>query len=107
MNCKEEKPLFVPLNAHWFEEFEAGRKDEEIRIYGPKWNEETCRIGRPVVLSYGYGKARRMNGVIVGFRKKWGPTLPYKYMKPIVETFGDIRQHFSLIKIRLDENENS
>jgi hypothetical protein len=62
-----DKPLFIPLNAEWFERFEDGSKDTEYRPYGPRWNERTCRIGRAVVLSYGYGKARRISGVVTGF----------------------------------------
>jgi hypothetical protein len=70
-----EKPLFVPLNGRFIDDFEAGRKTEEFRPYGPRWNERTCRIGRAVVLSYGYGKARRLQGVITGFEAHLEPTL--------------------------------
>ena len=62
------KPLFIPLKAEYFEAFERGEKKEEYRIYGPRWNEKTCAIGRAVVLSYGYGKKRRLRGVVVSFR---------------------------------------
>lgn len=63
-----EKPLFIPLKAKWFEAFENGDKDTEYRAYGPRWNETTCRPGRAVTLSYGYGKARRLSGVVKDFR---------------------------------------
>lgn len=62
-------PLFVPLKRAYFEAFERGEKTEEFRVYGPRWNEETCPVGRFVVLSLGYGKARRLSGRIVSFRK--------------------------------------
>lgn len=62
-----EKPLFIPLCREWFERFERGEKTTEYRVYGPRWNERTCRIGRPVVLSMGYGKARRLHGKITRF----------------------------------------
>lgn len=62
-----EKPLFVPLRGEWFDAFESGAKGTEFRALGPRWNARTCRIGRRVVLSRGYGKARRLSGVIVGF----------------------------------------
>lgn len=62
-----EKPLFIPLKGQWYNDFENGSKDTEYRLYGPRWNERTCRIGRPVILSYGYGKKRRMRGVVAGF----------------------------------------
>jgi hypothetical protein len=71
-----EKPIFIPLRAEWYEAFERGEKTEEIRQYGRQWNEKTCRVGRAVTLSYGYGKARRLHGVISGFRKMGADTYP-------------------------------
>jgi hypothetical protein len=61
-----EVPLFVPLRGEHFDAFDAGTKDTEYRADGPRWNPRTCRVGRRVTLSRGYGKARRLNGVIVG-----------------------------------------
>lgn len=63
-----EKPLFVPLKAEYYEAFEDGSKTVEYRRYGRGWNERTCRVGKAVVLSYGYGKARRLNGIVTGFK---------------------------------------
>ena len=63
-----DKPLFIPLKAEYYEAFEDGSKDTEYRRYGKIWNEKHCRIGRDVTLSYGYGKARRMKGVVTGFK---------------------------------------
>ncbi len=68
-------PLFVPLKRAFFEAFERGEKREEFRIYGPRWNEITCAIGRPVVLSLGYGKARRLRGRVVSFKRDRHPIL--------------------------------
>ena len=62
-----EKSLFIPLKAKWFEAFERKEKTIEYRPYGPRWNKKQCRIGRSVVLSYGYGKARRLYGVVEKF----------------------------------------
>ncbi len=59
-----EKPLFIPLKAECFDAFAEGTKRFEYRPYGPRWNEHTCRPGRKAILSRGYGKARRMEGVI-------------------------------------------
>lgn len=61
------KPLFVPLKREYYEEFVSGNKDTEYRKYGPGWNERTCQIGRPVVISMGYGKNRRSKGIIRSF----------------------------------------
>ena len=70
---EEEKPLFVPLCAGYFEAFERGEKTEEYRQFGARWNAATCRVARRVLLSYGYGKARRRLGVIKAFRKELDP----------------------------------
>ena len=68
------KPLFIPLKIEFFEAFESGTKDTEYRIYGPRWNEGTCVVGREVVLSCGYGKQRRLRGVVVGFETSFKAT---------------------------------
>jgi hypothetical protein len=52
------KSLFVPLKTRYFRAFEDGTKTTEYRRYGPRWNERTCAVGRPVVLSLGYSGAR-------------------------------------------------
>ena len=64
------KPLFIPLKTEFYKLFEAGRKKAELRKYGPRWNEKTCEIGRPVILSKGYGKKFRIAGKIIDFKKK-------------------------------------
>lgn len=69
-----ERPLFIPLMRQHFERFLNGTKREEFRPEGPRWNARTCRIGRPVVLSLGYGKASRLTGVIVSYRASAEPT---------------------------------
>lgn len=61
------KPLFIPLRREWFESFRVGIKDTEYRPLGPRWNPKTCIVGRPVVLSLGYGKAHRLAGRITEF----------------------------------------
>lgn len=68
------KPLFIPLKREFFAAFERGEKDTEYRIYGPRWNEVTCAIGREVVLSCGYGKHRRLRGRVVGFETSFAET---------------------------------
>ncbi len=75
---KAEKPLFIPLKSEFYEAFERGDKDTEYRAYGPRWNEKTCRVGRAVVLSHGYGKKRRIAGTIAGFRKSSDATPGFK-----------------------------
>lgn len=62
-----ERPLFIPLTRRWFEAFERGEKQHELRPWGTRWNSRTCRVGRRVTLSCGYGKARRLTGTITAF----------------------------------------
>ncbi len=68
------KPLFIALKREYFEAFRAGDKTEEFRPEGARWNARTCVVGRPVVLSLGYGKAHRMIGVVTGYRRSAEPT---------------------------------
>jgi len=63
----ETKPLFVPLVGWAYDQFAAGVKSTEFRRYGPRWNERTCALGRPVVLSRGYGLEHRLNGAVFSF----------------------------------------
>lgn len=68
------KPLFIPLKREYFEAFKRGTKTEEYRTEGPRWNAVTCFVGRAVVLSLGYGKANRLQGVVTGYRASKEPT---------------------------------
>ncbi len=69
----QSKPLFIPLKREFFEAFEAGTKTEEFRQHGARWNERTCSIGRAVTLSLGYGRQRRIHGIVTGFRTAPAP----------------------------------
>lgn len=64
------RPLFIPLKTEYYEAFCDGSKDTEYRKFGPRWNEETCRIGRRVTISKGYGKQNRRSGTIIGFSRR-------------------------------------
>lgn len=66
-----DRPLFIPLKTEYFEAFKAGTKDTEYRRHGSRWNEDVCQVGRPVVLSKGYGKSERLSGVITGFEVRF------------------------------------
>lgn len=74
MKPEELPALFIPLKTEYFEAFESGLKTDELRLYGPRWNELTCVPGRAVVLSKGYGKKSRLRGRIKYFNKfdPWG-----------------------------------
>ena len=91
------KPLFIPLKTEYFEAFKAGTKKVEYRPYGPRWNERTCRVGRPVVLSKGYGKAHRLTGRITSFSRSAMPTLTRAWR----DCYGDRHGDAACIRIRL------
>ena len=65
-----ENPLFIVVTLKYFNQFKAGSKPgmEEFRPLGTRWNERTCRVGRPCIISGGYGKQHRLHGKIAGFR---------------------------------------
>lgn len=82
------KPLFVPLKAEFYDAFVAGTKTDELRAYGPRWNERTCTIGRAVTLSCGYGKARRLNRRIVSFQVIRRLDLPEPQRSTLARLYG-------------------
>ena len=98
-----ERPLFIPLKTKWFEQFKSGEKRSELRLYGPRWNETTCRIGRSVVISKGYGKAERLAGTIREFYKRRGDTFGSTYQAAIVECFGSTDVDIAEIRIDLSK----
>jgi hypothetical protein len=89
------KALFIPLKTEFFEAFRDGTKDTEFRPYGPRWNERTCAIGRPVVLSKGYGKAHRLIARIVEFTTSEEPTKTEAWR----ECYGDKEGLVACIKV--------
>lgn len=95
------KPLFIPLRTKWFEQFASGEKRSELRLYGPRWNERTCLIGRGVVLSRGYGKQARMAGVIREFYKRRGDTFGSTYQAAIKECYGTVNVWIAELRIDL------
>lgn len=84
-----ERPLFIPLNREYFEAFERGEKTTEYRVYGPRWNERTCTIGRRVTLSLGYGKQRRLTGRVARFEKNREPLKTLAWLKCYGHRTGD------------------
>lgn len=96
------KPLFIPLRAIYFDAFEQGTKSDELRRYGPRWNERTCTIGRPVVLSCGYGTGRRLTGCVVRFKRQHGTTFGSTYRASIEKLFGTLDLWIACIGIEVD-----
>ncbi len=103
----KEKPLFIALKTEYFEAFEDGSKTDEMRLYGPRWNERTCRVGRPVTLSKGYGKKYRLSGVIVGFEKKHGNQIvEQSKLEAIFNCYGTLKKDMAIIYIQVDRSKS-
>jgi hypothetical protein len=93
------KPLFIPLKTEYYEAFEGGTKTEELRVYGPRWNHDTCRQGREVILSKGYGKQNRMKGRIWKFKKQHGSLFGSTYKAAIQAVYGTLDVDIACISI--------
>lgn len=70
------KPVFLPLISKYYEAFKDGSKRSEYRLYGDRWNERTCRVGRPVTISKGYGKRNRIYAFVESFKRVQRCDLP-------------------------------
>jgi len=99
---QQQRPLFVPLKSEFYEAFASGIKSEELRRYGPRWNERTCRVGRAVLLSKGYGKSDRMVGVIDRFKKQHGSLFGSTYRASIQRVFGTLDLDIACIGIAVN-----
>lgn len=98
LELMSRKPLFIPLRKEYFEAFERGDKGSELRIYGPRWNERTCKPGRYVILSCGYGKHRRLLGRITQFANVPGELMA-EQVQPVL---GDVSgKRIAVIHIQL------
>ena len=95
------KPLFIPLKTEYYEAFVNGDKTEELRLYGPRWNEKTCFPGRDVILSKGYGKQNRVSGKIWKFKKQHGTTFGSTYEAALMDVYGKLDIDVACISIRL------
>src|SRR5690554_5605178 len=99
MSERGAKPLFVPLKTEYFEQFKSGEKRDELRLYGKRWNEETCTPGRQVILSKGYGKHERLKGVIWKFKRQHGATFGSTYKASILKVYGTLDVDIAVISI--------
>lgn len=103
----EMKPMFIPLKAEYFDAFADGSKREELRRYGPRWNERTCSVGRQVVLSKGYGKQSRMAGRIWKFKQQHGSLFGSTYKAAILHVFGTLDIEIACISIEINQANTS
>lgn len=98
---KEIKPLFIPLKSIYYERFLDGSKTSELRLYGPRWNEKTCFAGRKVILSKGYGKKHRLEGVITEFLKRDARTFGQTYQQSVMNIYGTLDKPIAEIRIKV------
>lgn len=95
--------LFIPLKGEYFDQFASGAKRDELRLYGPRWNERTCAIGRAVTLSRGYGRRHRLTGTIWTFKKQHGSTFGSTYRAAIERLYGTLNVQIACIGISLSQ----
>lgn len=95
-------PLFIPLKAVYFDAFESGEKKHEYRIYGQRWNERACQLGRPVLLSRGYGKHRRLSGMIASFQRLSLSALPDYVQESMRLIYGEQAEQNDIAVIGID-----
>lgn len=93
------KPLFIPLKREFYKKFKDGTKTEELRLYGKRWNENTCRIGRGVTLSLGYGRKNRMSGKIWRFKKQHASLFGQTYQQSILNIYDSLDVYIACISI--------
>lgn len=95
-------PLFIPLKTAYFQQFRHGLKDVEIRRYGPRWNERTCVVGRPVVISHGYQKRGRINGRVRSLHRAHAHELPPKMRGAVHAVYGTLDIDVLLIGVTIE-----
>lgn len=99
------KPLFIPLKTEYYNRFKDGSKRSELRLYGARWNENTCKVGRKVVLSKGYGKQARMPGIIKEFLVRDANTFGSTYKQSILNLYGTLDKPIAEIRIEITGEE--
>jgi len=96
------KPLFIPLKREFYDAFADRSKDTEYRVYGPRWNERTCPVGREVVLSRGYGKSHRLRGTVAAFQ---AGDVPLEIVDDWMACYGPNFQKCAMIRIAVQPGE--
>ena len=95
-------PLFIALKTEFFESFRSGEKTEELRTYGPRWNERTCTPGRPATLSRGYGRHERIAATVKGFAKRPAASLNSEQRKAVLKIFGTLKVEIAVITLTIN-----
>lgn len=106
MRTHQNGDLFIPLASKPYDLFAAGKKIEDLREYtGKRWTEETCKIGRRVTLSRGYGKQNRLYGTVISFRVVKAMALDLEYQTQILEHYSTLDIEIAVIGIELEDVE--
>jgi hypothetical protein len=100
------RPLFVPLKTEWFRAFASGSKREEFRVFGPRWNERTCAVGRRVTLSHGYSRRERLHGQVARFERRAWDSFSAAQQARLCEVFGRSDVDVAVIGVRLDADQS-
>ena len=101
------KPLFIPLKTEYFNAFKNGSKTYELR-FGSRWSEHHCFVGRAVVLSRGYGKHERLNGIITSYQLVQVRDLPQADIDACIDCYKGLQDydhtegHFLVHKIGIE-----
>ncbi len=95
----ELKPVFIPLQNEYYQQFRDFRKPYEIRQYGKRWNEEVCKVDRMATLSNGYQKKGRLIRRITEFKRVSGVDLREEDKAAVTAIWGAraIKHEFALI----------
>lgn len=99
---REPRPLFIPLKAEFYAAFKAGTKTEELRRHGPRWNQQTCAVGRRVVLSRGYGRQHRLSGRVVRFTSAPAARFGRPDREAIAQIYGTLDIWIACIGIEVE-----
>ena len=98
------KPAFLPLNTEFYNAFKAGLKVDEYRLKIGRFREKNFLPGRRIILSKGYGKKDRIEGVIETCFVINLDELPEKDQKDVLACYGDkaIGHKILVIRINID-----
>lgn len=81
--------------TRYFEAFERGDKNSELRLHNYRWNEDVCYKGRAATLSKGYGKYARLSRVVSHcVVYKSGHDLPAHYIPSAFLLYGTLDKEF-------------
>ena len=97
-----EDELEIKVFEKYFEQWIDRKKKYEMRIYGEKWNEKTCRVGKKAIIRCGSKGLSSVSGVISGFSVVEACDLPQSDQDTIKEIWGTIDLTMACIEINIE-----